>query len=103
MTEEIIERKNDIRGSVEAFVDKYDKDNLSNRQNPVQRITDGKIFVYFLDINQPFAIYEKVLKQYVATFDGKNCELVIGMDSCDINHETNVRKILALMETYEVY
>ena len=93
-SDEIVERKKFIRGDVETFARKFYNEKKEKRISPLKRMSNGKLLIYYLDMNQEFPMYEKVIEQYIEASDGKKCELVLYLNPLEADFEINAEKLL---------
>ncbi len=75
-------RSEDFRLSVEDFVKKYlstiEKDSIYSSFK-INRMTEVKVprYLYFTDYDQPYAITDHVMHEFVKTYHDRNAELVL--------------------------
>lgn len=104
-SEKLAACKEDMRGDVEAFVQKYDctPENYERKTGKyVERIgnKDAPLYVYFMDFDDEFPVYVKVVSSFLENFPNAEAELLLCYDATS---EQNVEKMQELIEIMEKY
>lgn len=91
----ILARAADMHGSVEEFVNKYYVPPVK-KDNPVPKMTDGKRFVCYCDLQEEAPVFYRMMDEFVNKFDGTNTELLLYINpkQCD------VERTLAVLSDY---
>lgn len=104
-SEKIAACKEDMRGDVAAFAQKYDctPENYGRKSGKyVERIgsKDVPLYVYFMDFDDEFPVYIKVVASFLESFPNAGAELLLCYDATS---EQNVEKMQELIEIMEKY
>ena len=72
----ILARAADMYASIEDFVEKYYTPPVK-KENPVPRMTEGKRFVYYCDLEEEVPVFYRMMEEFINTFDGTDAELLL--------------------------
>jgi virginiamycin A acetyltransferase len=104
-SEELISRREDMRGEVADFVKKYDKPlELLPRKSGqfVPRIApDVPLFVYFMDFTDEFPVHPDVLKAFLKKYSDMSAELLLCYNAEDANSVSKMEELVQTLEKYE--
>lgn len=98
--EQILARSSDMYASIEDFVDKYYTPPIK-KQNPVSRMTEGKRFVHYCDLEEEVPVFYRMLDSFVDTFDGTDVELLLYIDPKKCSIDNTLAMISSYLEKYE--
>lgn len=105
---QIEQMQNSMYKPVDAFI----SDHISSAEEKlyhlpkcrIERLMEGgKIFLFFVDIDEPYAIYQKVIRQFAQTYCHYDAELVLYMDGKQEEAEKNMALLVAELKQYEEY
>lgn len=104
-SEKIASCKEDMRGDVAAFAQKYDctPENYGRKSGKyVERIgtKDVPLYVYFMDFDDEFPVYVKVVASFLENFPNAGAELLLCYDATS---EQNVEKMQEIIEIIQKY
>lgn len=77
------ERATDMTGDVEAFVDKYypqalaERHRISSAESPINRSSTEDNFLFFLDFDDPYSLYPKIIREFCHSYHGTDQHLVL--------------------------
>lgn len=107
-SETILKYKEWLLGDVSEFASYfYGKDVLetvpeaSDNEVGINRLTTGKAFVYYLDMDEPYSLWKKVIKQFATSMDGTDNELILYLNTKEFNFEAKAEMVLAELALYE--
>jgi virginiamycin A acetyltransferase len=99
--DQLRENEKYLRGDVRIFADKFDVEEGEPHPSPVARLTEGSRFVYYLDMNEVFPVWRRVISQFAETFDKTQAELLLYLDPGEKGFEENGARLLDYLETYQ--
>ena len=104
-SEKLAACKEDMRGDVATFAQKYDctPETYERKSGKyVERIgtKDIPLYVYFMDFDDEFPVYVKVVASFLEKFPNAEAELLLCYDATS---EQNVEKMQELIEIMEKY
>ena len=100
-SEVISERKNDFFNT-EKFAEKYDKvDALQEEKAAINRMTQGEAFLFYLDMNDFFPVYKKVIKQFADKYHDTDAELLLYLNPYENNLGELEEKLLNYLSEFE--
>lgn len=104
-SQELADRKEDMRGDVEKFAQKYDctPENYGRKSGKyVERIgtKETPLYVYFMDFDDEFPVYVKVIASFLESFPNAEAELLLCYDATS---EQNVEKMQEVIEIIQKY
>lgn len=102
-SEKIIENKAKMRGEVKEFANYFYKMDENRKYEPIKRLTEGKSFLYYLDINEPYPIWKKVIKQFVQSLSGTESELILYMSPSENDFDLKAKMVLDELNIYQEY
>lgn len=102
-SERILQSRDKMLGDVVSFADFYYKEDLDRENYSVNRITDGKAFVYYMDMDEPFCLWRNVIKQFVDKFNGTSNELILYLNPEETNFSYKAECLLEELSKYEDY
>ncbi len=105
-SETIIKYKDKLLGETKDFVDYFYRDDMHKKEVQINRVTQGKAFVFYLDMNEPYCIWRKVIRQFAETMNGTDSELILYLNPNEADFEAYAEQVLvelALYEEYECY
>lgn len=97
----ITKYKEKLLGEVKDFVDYFYSDDSADETIKVSRLTEGSAFVFYLDMNEPYCVWKKVIRQFVESMNGSNSELILYLDQREPNFEENSELLLQELLLYE--
>lgn len=100
-SEKIIRNKEKMAGDVKVFADSFYEEKKNKERTSISRITKGKAFAYYLDIDEPYPIWKKVIRQFVEAFDGMENELVLYLSPSENDFEIKAEMVLKELNKYE--
>lgn len=106
-SQEIIERADDIWGSVDEFVDKYfleaEEEYLKalDSKNPFPEV-GGQNYLFIPDYDLDFPLYKKIIREFCENNNNTNNQLILGININD-NPEEMVKEIYSELEKYMNY
>lgn len=100
---QIKENEQFMKGPVEDFVRMFYKSSDVRKENHIARLTSGERFVYYLDMNDKYSAYAKVIRQFAAKYDNTDAELLLYLDPEEPNFERNSEALLTLFSELEDY
>ena len=71
-----------------------------------ERITEGKSFVFYLDMEEPYCIWKRVINQFAKAMNDTDSELILYLNPNEVEFETKLKLLydeLALYEDYNCY
>ena len=98
--QQLLERKKELKGDVSEFVNRYWK-KPDLRENPVPRMTGGKRFVYYCDLEEEFSVFYKMMNQFIQNYDGTDAELLLYIDPQRFHVERNLKLLVDFLAAYE--
>lgn len=102
-SEKLAENKRLMRGNVEEFANHFYKSDERTDVTPIKRITDGRAFVYYIDMEEPYSLWRKVIKQFAENFDETKNELILYLSPEEESYEEKGKKLLEELSKYEEY
>ncbi len=78
--EKIKENEKLFNGSVEEFVEIMGGKVHNAYCSPIKRLTNGRLFVYYLDMEQPYPLWRRIIEEFIVKFDKTDCELLLYFD-----------------------
>ena len=97
--EEIVARAEDICADVEKFIDKYYVPPVK-KENPVPRMTKGKRYVFYCDLEEGFPVFRRMMDSFVQSFDGTDAELLLYINPKRCNVDSTLTEISTYFEKY---
>jgi virginiamycin A acetyltransferase len=89
-------------GEPRDFVDRFWSPDLRKKYvNPVQRLSQGKLYVYYLDIDEVYSVWRKVISQFVTLFDGTDNELLLYLNPDVGNFDGRSIELLEYLKGFE--
>jgi virginiamycin A acetyltransferase len=89
-------------GEPSDFVDKFWSPDLRKKYvNPVKRLSQGKLYVYYLDIGEDYSVWRKVISQFVTLFDGTDNELLLYLNPDVGGLNVRASMLLEYLEGFE--
>lgn len=108
-TEQIKQAESSMYKSVDGFI----ADHIAEAEQKLGNLAkckidrlmnqSGKLFLFFVDMNEPYAIYKKVIKQFVQTYHHYDAELLLYLNVDEENAEKNMDTLLRELKQYEEY
>lgn len=89
----------DVYANIEEFVDKYHTPPIK-KENSVSRMTDGKRFVYYCDLEEEVPVFYRMLDSFVDSFD--DTDLLIDCDYYISNPQLENVHRMCMTEFYGV-
>ena len=96
----LLQNKKYMQGDIESFVDKFFRDNEETVEiASLQKDISGKRYLYFLDMNEEYALYEKVISSFCKR-NVNSDELILYFDPDDINAVENSGLLLSKLNEF---
>lgn len=70
-----------LNGDVKKFIQIAEKEIKIPLAPSINRITNGKLFVYYLDLDQPYPLWNKVIHEFIMKYAETNYELLLVLDT----------------------
>lgn len=102
-SETIINHKNKLFGEVTEFADYFYSEDMNKKDIQLNRITEDKAFVYYLDMDESYCIWKKVIKQFAESMNGTQNELILYLNPNESDFDRKARQVLAELSLYEEY
>lgn len=105
-SETIVKYAETILGDVRDFADTFFVEGMHKKDVEFSRITEGKSFVFYLDMSEPYCIWKRVIKQFAETMNNTDNELILYLNPEETGFETKLKLLyeeLALYEEYNCY
>lgn len=99
----LLKNKDKMLGEVKDFADFFYKDDSEKKPFSINRLTEGQAFVYYLDMDEPYCIWKKVIKQFAEAFNGTQNELILYLSPDEKNFSDKAECILQELSLYESY
>ena len=100
-SETIIKYKDKLLGEVKDFADYFYRDDMHNKTLQINRLTDGKAFVFYLDMNEPYCIWRKVIRQFAEAMNGTDRELILYLNPNEADFEAKAEQVLVELALYD--
>lgn len=101
--EQYIRNEEDMRGNVQQFADKYIQLAMPQAAGRIERLTSGKLFAYYMDMESPFPLWKRVIRQFAEKFDGTDAELVLYLSDENQQKDEELFGFLEQLNQYECY
>lgn len=93
-------------GDVKEFADSFYVEDMHKTSIEFERITQGKSFVFYLDMEEPYCIWKRVINQFAKAMNNTDSELILYLNPNEVQFETKLKLLydeLALYEDYNCY
>ena len=105
----LLERATDMLGDVASFVDKYyphvlkERAQISSTESPIIHSSAGDNYLFFLDFDDPYALYHKIIREFCHTYHGTDHHLILAFaEAFDANQLEQLTTTLNEFEEYDV-
>lgn len=100
--EELLKNEASLRGGVEEFASAFYRE--VDITTPIfDRMTPGKCFLYYLDMNETYSNFERVIRQFAERYNGTDAELVLYFNPDEENFEENSERLMGLFDSLGQY
>lgn len=100
-SEMILKNKDKMLGDVKSFADYFYDEIREGEIFSIDRMTEGKAFVYYLDMDEAFCIWKKVIRQFAEKFNGTRNELILYLSPTEKNFLEKAELVLEELNRYE--
>lgn len=105
-SDKILQYADKMVGNVKEFVDTFYVEDMHKKSIELKKISQGKSFVFYLDIDEPYCIWKKVIKQFAEAMNNTDNELILYLNPNEYQFEKKLKMLyeeLALYEDYNCY
>lgn len=96
-----------MNGDVTVFVDKYYPEALEKRtqllqaETPIEKTSTGNLFLFFLDFDDNYPLYPKIIQEFCCTYHGTDHGLVLAFG--EKFTEQQLKQLSEILNKFDAY